>query len=1057
MAKKFTNLITDGEVSSSNPDAQRDFYKISDKTRDINYFYEQFVDTIKEMSISPSVDCQILYGGVVSDGGAGTIDISAGVALGKDADGNVRVVRLPAYSGVAMPSGWNDDRQIWVASKYDYKKTADVRNHAITGESYHYILEDAETNDANAENRPTNGFLYDADPGTTDFVIWGSFKMNVAVFEDLSKEERGEEFMPLYLQKDNVNSRKNNFVLEAITNNTFTPASGSNPHGLFFDDLKPRYGLESSIWVDVKAIGESDSSGKIGYYPVDARTGVIDKRFRLYGAWARVTDSLTGDFYIQSTQSGDYIEITDIMDNLILLHYGTATAGVLSIYKNGVDTVNNLDPSQSAVVTSKGFRQNHKHEVDANFAGQAICHITLEKDDTNETSIYGVNIVNEATASSQEITVPSGVKNIQGKEVSVAAKTGSDSLNVKDGIVGTKGGFVGHYVDVNGDWQSEKQEPENYTETGVAEYNAAASDSVSGLTDSSKFYDNSQGNITRTKITADTDKALLVVPSGAPDANNLTLANDYDGVADTTLFAGNKQFEPDGATGVVIADQSAVTVELYGKIGANVDHSNEEPTKRRIGWDSKLNKIVARDRLFNVLDFGNQLSDDFTSLPSTGSNDAAYTKDDGSSNLVCNDCQYINGGLRFNANGAFLVYTFYGIGIDIERFDSAAGGADQVDYYIDGVKVFEETVGDTETRITEVASDLPVGFHTLKIYQTAGATFNIAISNFITYLPKQPVLTENFHYDIPNYVLADFVSTNLPTLELTAYNGAIDQGVIRKSNVREFVYTGTWTYTVVDIAGVSGRGINSAVDADDASLQAYFSGHFRTWNYFTNAGDDEYVNVDGANQQINNPGVSTRFYGFVYDTVSPAEGLHTINRIVHRTAGNVYFDSIDYHCPIWNPDQWRTNPYRGYLIDGQGVCDNRKFSAYDEKLSQRKEQVLSNVASGTIFSSTTLFASIASDIPNAVIGAEMTARCDTGAAPRTMTPAIFENGVQIVQDRQKFNQVDAMLTGRPHIDRPITRRKGFFFQHGTDTSLSLRSGAEWVPVRLYVINIGEDD
>lgn len=195
MGKLFTNLKTDGQITGFSPDAAGDFYNIADKERDTNYFLENMVDLVKSLSLTPSMDCQILYGGIVSDGGSGTIDISAGAALGKDASGNVRVIYLPAQSGIAMPSGWNDGRQIWIASQYDYKKEASTRAHAmVPGESYNYILEDAHDGDANAENKATNGYFYDADPGTTDYVIWGSFTMTGTTFADLSSAERGTQF-----------------------------------------------------------------------------------------------------------------------------------------------------------------------------------------------------------------------------------------------------------------------------------------------------------------------------------------------------------------------------------------------------------------------------------------------------------------------------------------------------------------------------------------------------------------------------------------------------------------------------------------------------------------------------------------------------------------------------------------------------------------------------------------------------------------------------------------------------------------------------------------------
>jgi hypothetical protein len=58
---------------------------------------------------------------------------------------------------------------------------------------------------------------------------------------------------------------------------------------------------------------------------------------------------------------------------------------------------------------------------------------------------------------------------------------------------------------------------------------------------------------------------------------------------------------------------------------------------------------------------------------------------------------------------------------------------------------------------------------------------------------------------------------------------------------------------------------------------------------------------------------------------------------------------------------------------------------------------------------------MASDLSNVILKAELTARCDTTSV-RTLTPKIFGDGTQLVQERQKFTGVDAMAIGRPRID-----------------------------------------
>lgn len=899
------------------------------------------------------------------------------------------------------------------------------------------------------------------DPGTYD--LYGSL-INDNIGNVLTDNTKWEFLGSL---QGLSNLSENNFVSPPTTNNSgFTDDANTNPYGIFFDDGKPLYGKPRYVHKDLRPVQEKDDfplsiGGRQGFFAVDARNDKPIKRQAYYGGGWAVENDPSG-IYVTSSVAGDFILINDIMDNLNILHKPVASAGVLSIYENGVDTTINLDPSSDAVLASQNYDANCIHNVASTFGSKDIYLIKLEKDDTNETAIYGIEIINEPNASTQEIAVPQQTKNIQGKEATIAALTGVTSLNVKEGITGTKGSFVGHYLDKDGVWQSEKQEPENYTETGVAEYNAGASDSISGLTDSSKFYDNSQGNITRIKITADNDKALLLVPSAAPDANNLTLANDFDGVADTTLFAGNKQFEPDGVTGVVIADQSAMTVELYAKIGANSDHSNEEPTQRRIGWDNILKKIVSRDRPTHFRDIGNQRSDDATSLSGTG--DFTFTSDDGCFLLHGNDMQVrADGALNFGVDGGFIFLRYYGSGLSFERKDSANGGADDYEFIFDGEEIFTETVGDTNRRSFEIGSDAPVGWHTLKIMRISVATWEMGIFNFITYLPKQPVLAENFDYDFYNYVLADHVITSIPTLNLTVYNGAIDQGVISKICVREFVYnssTGTWQYGGFGINELGGRNLFvPGGDPGEVAIEIYGSGNFRIWQETDNITDTQHIDVDGVTIDAAYTLGNTNQNGRIYDTGGAelnslgSEGSHKVEIIRDVFAnGNFKFYAIDYHSVVFTPEFWRFNPYRDYLIDGQGVADNRKFAAYDERPVQREIEIMSNVADA-ISINNLLFCSLAIDFN--CNGSGVISAIKTASDANSFTQQVKKDNNDVIFNRDSTQASGAFVCGLFDKDFSVSRRSGIsLFGHGTSYA------TEHGPINttyLKVINISEDD
>jgi len=176
---KFTNIFGDTEVGGYSPDALGDYYKITDMQTDHNYWQEKIVSALQGLSLAHTTDCQIIYGGAVTDGGSGTIDISAGLAMGKDASGNIRLVTIPALTAVSLPTGWNDDRQIWVVGTYEDSLESSTRTHKLALTSYHYIAEDNYLGNADSDD-----LFVDSDPNSVadTVVCWGSFKMNGTTF-----------------------------------------------------------------------------------------------------------------------------------------------------------------------------------------------------------------------------------------------------------------------------------------------------------------------------------------------------------------------------------------------------------------------------------------------------------------------------------------------------------------------------------------------------------------------------------------------------------------------------------------------------------------------------------------------------------------------------------------------------------------------------------------------------------------------------------------------------------------------------------------------------------
>lgn len=181
---EFTNILWNGEVAGRDPDAEGDYYHITDGQADQNYWQEKLADTIGSLTTVPASEFLILYGGVVSDSGSGQVDISECVARGRDADGNRRLIHIPALTNVALPSGWNDGRPIWVIARYDFKLGTATRTHRA-GTSYHYQLNDTYAGDSNGYvSTGTDDLFVDSDPVATDTIL-GKFTMTGTTFVDL--------------------------------------------------------------------------------------------------------------------------------------------------------------------------------------------------------------------------------------------------------------------------------------------------------------------------------------------------------------------------------------------------------------------------------------------------------------------------------------------------------------------------------------------------------------------------------------------------------------------------------------------------------------------------------------------------------------------------------------------------------------------------------------------------------------------------------------------------------------------------------------------------------
>ena len=180
-------------------------------------------------------------------------------------------------------------------------------------------------------------------------------------------------------------------------------------------------------------------------------------------------------------------------------------------------------------------------------------------------------------------------------------------------------------------------------------------------------------------------------------------------------------------------------------------------------------------RVHNWREFGNNRSDDFSTLEAANS-DRAFTLSDGTTTLVGDNVRTFNDILlRHNDDGNFdIVFTFVGTGLDVSYEDSATTGGHDFQVDIDGINTGAmNATGTTVVRNESIVSGLPYGTHTAKFRRVTAAIVR-GFKDFTIYGPKKPALPDGA-IEIANYnIMADFVANTTPG------DGTISTGTIRK-------------------------------------------------------------------------------------------------------------------------------------------------------------------------------------------------------------------------------------------------------------------------------------
>lgn len=330
---------------------------------------------------------------------------------------------------------------------------------------------------------------------------------------------------------------------------------------------------------------------------------------------------------------------------------------------------------------------------------------------------------------------------------------------------------------------------------------------------------------------------------------------------------------------------------------AAASHTNEEVVRR-----------------INFREFGANRADDFSTLGVTiGSR--AFTLDDGTTTLVCTSTGAQGNMLAINnVVGAFVTITFVGTGLDFSVENTWTTPLTFVDVLVDGVSVGALTaysVLGTATAFARVrvVSGLPYGTHTVRF--TTNASVNAGITDFIIYQPKKPSIPAGA-LEVADYnVMASFsTSGRFVSNSNDGFVGESALGVLRKHNIRELTYTGTWAIGLGITANSSGFEVGTTTANSTVSYSFYGTGIMFGIGASGNGTRTFNLKINGANfttattvyNTISNGGAGNYTVAnsarerFVVSGL--ALGFHTILITFTTGPGNFYPEGFDIITPI---------------------------------------------------------------------------------------------------------------------------------------------------------------
>jgi hypothetical protein len=558
------------------------------------------------------------------------------------------------------------------------------------------------------------------------------------------------------------------------------------------NDMRASLGIERIQTQQIMLLqNEAGANGELVYSVVNDDRGLI----RFVGSGWSSANGANGAT-ILSNVIGNYVEIVFYGTGLNLLGLPHTTTHVIQAYVDGVLTVSNIYSSvaYSSVIYSRNYAANSVVPV--------VSGLTL--------GIHTIKLVQN-----------DGVANLYVPGFEVLNANASGLININPGIGYINGQkYTNYLIDSNS---------YNPLPTTWYTFTCTAANATVGAT----YRNNSQTFTVLYTISLGT--TLVCAGTGAPSAaSTLTLLTGvgdntitYSGTPSSTMQKGLRVVQYINSDGT--AGNSWTPVAASSSTLTNANHTNEE---------------VAR--VFHWREFGaGRASDDFTTLTSVS--DRAFTLDDGVTTLVGYQVLGTVGEtFAHNAANSFWTLTFVGTGLDVVLSAQFASVTTTYDIIIDGTTVasaqpgtiFSTSAG--TNKICKIVSGLAYGTHAVGIKLNTVVSGQIRFFQFIVYQPKTPTLPTTALQTAAYNVMTTYIASS------SAAQGTIAPGVLRKMNIREFIYTGTMVSPVLNSGQMSGFTVSSITSGSTAQY-TFFGSAVEISMQVANTATNTRVFINGSN------------------------------------------------------------------------------------------------------------------------------------------------------------------------------------------------------------------